>query len=377
MTTSASRPTAPAGPIARPRPVRPVLWFAALGAGFLAIGGYEWLASYLAGDLKPTTAGRGTGPSWVLWSVHGQEVLLGAVGLVVLYLFVYRPWKRDGQLSLDGMMVLSWATLWAIQDPWVSYSQTVISYNSSAINLGCPQCHLPGWLSNNTLAEPIIWGLGCYLGPMFLFTLAANRVMAAARTRWPSIGRLGLVMVAVGFMAVSDVVLEVLWTWTSVYSYGGADPALSLFGQSYVKYPLWVGLFWGIAWGLIASIRFFTNDRGETVVERGVRDLRVGPRRMQLVRLLALIGAMNGLFAFAYNVPVQWFSLHAHAFPQDLLNRPYLLGGVCGPGTEYACPDSRIPIPRGPDSGRVRPDGTFVAPNGLPVQTAREQTRGR
>jgi hypothetical protein len=371
MTRAASRPKTNAKAAAdRPRRVRPVMFFALLGGLFLTLGVYEWLASLFSGDLKPTTAGRGTGPEWVLWSVHGQEVLLGLLGLVVLVVVVVIPWRKTGHLTFDGMMVLSWATLWAIQDPWVSYSQTVISYNSTAFNLGCPQCHVPGWLSNNTLAEPIIWGLGCYLGPMYLFTLVACRLMTKARQRWPQIGPFGLIMVAIGFMAVSDVILEVLWTWTSVYSYGGADPRMSLFGQSYFKYPLWVGLFWGVAWGLIASIRYFTNDKGQTVVERGLNDVKASDKAKQALRLLAVIGAMNGLFAFAYNVPVQWFSLHAHAFPDDLLNRPYLLGGVCGPGTDYACPDPRVPIPRGAESGRVNPDGNFYAPNGLPDQTA-------
>ena len=61
------------------------------------------------------------------------------------------------------MMVISWSTMYLIQDPWVSYSQTTISYNSTAVNLGCPQCHVPGWQSSQALAEPIIWGLGCYI----------------------------------------------------------------------------------------------------------------------------------------------------------------------------------------------------------------------
>lgn len=353
----------------RSDPVRPVKLFALLGGFFLLIGLYEWLAALISGDLKPTTAGRGTGPAWMTWSVHGQEVLLGLAGLAVLVVVVVIPWRRTGQLTFEGMTVLAWATVWGIQDSWINYSQTVITYNSTALNIGCPQCHAPGWLSNDTLAVPLIWGLGCYLGPMYLLTVAAGRVMTRARARRPDLGPFGLVVVGCGFLAIAGVLLEVLWSGTGILSFGGADPWLSLFGNSYYKSPLWVGLFWGIAAGLIASIRYFTDPDGHTIVERGLDGVRAGARAKQALRLLAVIGALNGLFAVAYHVPAQWFGLHAQAFPDDLLNRPYLLGGVCGPGSDYACPDPRVPIPRGSGSGRVNPDGNFYAPNGQPNQS--------
>jgi hypothetical protein len=292
------------------------------------------------------------------------------IALVVIWHFVIRPWRRDGGLTSDGMMVIAWATMWAIQDPWVSYSQSAITYNAAAINLGCPQCHVPGWLSNKALAEPIVWGLGCYIAPMFLATILACKLMGWARGRYPRLGTFGTVMVAIVSMGVSDVILECFWTRTGVYTYGGANPKLSFFGGTYYKYPIWVGVIWGIAWGTIASIRFFKDDKGRTVVERGIDSVKVSARGKQILRLLAFIGVMNACFAFMYNVPVQYFSLHASAFPADLMKRPYLLGGVCGPGTKYACPDARIPIPRGSTSARVTPAGTFVAPRGLPDDDA-------
>jgi uncharacterized protein DUF5135 len=351
------------------RRLRPVMFWALIGSGFLALMVYLWGKSLLEGDLKPTTAGRDTAAGWATFSVHAQEAALGLAALVVIWLYIIRPWRRSRHLTLDGMMVIAWSTMWAIQDPWVSYSQTTISYNSTALNLGCPQCHLPGWQSSNVLAEPIIWGLGCYIAPMFLATVLAGKLMGLARARRPRLGKIGLTTVAIGAMATSDLILECFWTRTGVYTYGGGDPALSLFDNHYYKYPLWVGAIWGVAWGLIAALRFFRDDRGNTVVERGIDRVDTTPRRRQILRQLALIGAMNASFAFVYNVPVQYFSSHAQAFPQDLLNRPYLLGGVCGQGTSFACPDPRIPIPRGTGSGRVTPEGTFVAPNGLPVQT--------
>jgi hypothetical protein len=205
---------------------------------------------------------------------------------------------------------------------------------------------------------------------MFLATILACKLMGWARGRYPRLGTFGTVMVAIVSMGISDVILECFWTRTGVYTYGGANPKLSFFGGTYYKYPIWVGVIWGIAWGTIASIRFFKDDMGRTVVERGIDTVKVSSARRQILRLLAFIGVMNACFAFMYNVPVQYFSLHASAFPADLMKRPYLLGGVCGPGTKFACPDARIPIPRGSGSGRVTPAGTFAAPGGLPNDDA-------
>jgi Spirocyclase AveC-like len=356
------------------RKLRPVMAWALLGSAFLALMVYEWGAALIEGDLHATTAGRATSPEWAKFSVHAQEVGLGLLALVTIWFFVVRPWRREGRMTLDGMMVTAWATLYLIQDPWVSWSQTTISYNSTALNLGCPQCHVPGWHSSQALAEPVVWGLGCYIGSMFLATVLACKLMAWVHGRRPRIGKIGLWWVAIGAMAIADLIVEVFWTRTGVYTYGGGDPSLSIFDSHYYKYPLWVGAIWGIAWGSIAAIRYFKDDKGNTLVERGIEDVNTTPRRKQLIRLLAIIGVMNASFAFIYNVPVQFFSSNAKAFPPDLLDRPYLLGGVCGPGTPYACPDPRIPIPRRSESGRVTPDGKFIAPNGLPnqVQQARD-----
>jgi hypothetical protein len=46
----------------------------------------------------------------------------------------------------------------------------------------------------------------------------------------------------------------------------------------------------------------------------------------------------------------------------------FFKGVLCGIGTDYACPDPRVPAPLTDKSAHVTPKGEFVAPNGLPVQ---------
>src|ERR1700756_4044027 len=87
-----------AEPVARRR-LRPVMFLALLGGLFLALMAYEWGSSAADGDLHATTAGRSSEPTWAKVSVHGQEIALGLLALVVIWLFVIRPWRRERTLT--------------------------------------------------------------------------------------------------------------------------------------------------------------------------------------------------------------------------------------------------------------------------------------
>src|ERR1700675_3586256 len=70
------------------RKLRPVMAWALLGSAFLALMAYEWGASLIEGDLKPTTIGRDGAPDWATFSVHAQEVALGLVALGTIWFFL-------------------------------------------------------------------------------------------------------------------------------------------------------------------------------------------------------------------------------------------------------------------------------------------------
>lgn len=146
-----------------------------------------------------------------------------------------------------------------------------------------------------------------------------------------------------------------------------------MFAGHYYQYPVTQAIIWGFPWGLIACLRYFRNDRGETLGERGINQVKVSPAKKTAIRLLAVIGIVNTLFFLTSNIPNQIFGTHAGAVPRDVLERSYLLNGQCGPGTDQACPGPRVPMPVGPDSAHATPDGGFTSPTGLPNQEAGEQ----
>ena len=113
----------------------------------------------------------------------------------------------------------------------------------------------------------------------------------------------------------------------------------------------------------MCCLRYFTDDRGRTVVERGLDHVRGGAVKQQFVRFLAIFAAVSGCFFFFYNVPAQWIAMHSDPWPEDHLKRSYFNGGICGDGTDVPCPDPTLPIPT-KRSGFINVDGQLVLPEG-------------
>ena len=201
----------------------------------------------------------------------------------------------------------------------------------------------------------------------FMIVLLTDRVMRRARHRWPQLGTFGLLSVAFGINVVIGLFAEALSLRIGLFAYPGAIRSLSLFPGTHYQLPIYETVLNAFLLGGFAALYHFRNERGETVVERGINDVRTGSRRRTLLRGLALVGAMNTIF-LAYNVGWSWFSLHQDPWPKDTISRSYLVDDFCGPNTGYACPGPDVPIPHG-DSGHVNPGGELV-----PARTLRSVT---
>lgn len=378
MTTTQDH-AVPAAPMSRPeidgvqtRKTRAVMFWAGTGIFWLGLTVYAWGKWLIDGHNTPGPVGPTEIPGWQKFAARGWEVFFAVIALWVIWHFLVQPWRRERRLTLDGMLVIAWPLAWAIQDPLINYSRQMFNYNSAFINFGCPQCHLPGWQSpgHAQMTEPIIFMGAMYIGILFGGTVLACGLMRKAKQRWSQLGTAGLIMIAFGAMFIADVVLEIIWLRFGLYHYGGAIKSVTLFHGHYYQYPIYEGVLWGGCWAALACLRYFRNDKGETIAERGIDEVRAAPKQKQGVRLLAVIGCVSTLFLI-YNIPIQWFATHADNFPQEILDRSYLTNTMCGLGTDQACPGPRVPMPVGPDSAHATPEGDFEAPAGLPVQVGR------
>ena len=192
-------------------------------------------------------------------------------------------------------------------------------------------------------------------------------VMRTARNRWPHLSAVKLGAICVAAMFIFDILLEgVMFMPLGVWEYPGGH--FNIFPNTYHKFPLTEMLTAGSAFAAVAILRFFKNDRGETLADRGVESLKVSDRRKSLLRALAMVGLVNVLFFVLYNVANTWTATRSAEWPADLQKRSYLTNGLCGEGTDQMCPGSAVPQFRNnnhdPNGGSAHldPNGNLVVP---------------
>ena len=342
------------------RKMKPYKWWAGIGAGFMVLQIYVFTAWLASGDATPTPAGSTPVPTfmqvaeWVL--VIGG--LLLSIGIV--YWFLIRPWRQTGRISLDGWLLLACLALYWL-DPFLNYFSTWTTYNSAYINFGSWGAHVPGWNSQNGrfLPEPLIIEGPVYVWAIFAPLVPANFVMRKAKNRWPQMGKLGLVAVCYVFFVVFDALLEpALMFFTGYFAYPGAIRQLTVFHGHYYQFPIYEAVIGGACYTGWACVRYFRNDKGETLADRGLEESSASRRQKSGLRFLSLVGLFSVIY-LAYFIPMAITGLYSHAWPDDILNRSYFRANLCGPGTTYACPSPDLPNPR-PHSSHVGPDGTLV-----------------
>lgn len=341
------------------RRARPVLGWAMFGVVALAVQLYIYAAWILRGHATPIGVGSDPVPGWMKVSLISQEVVFVVGGLAAVALFVVRPLLRERRLSWDGMAVIAAVSLvwW---DPLYSYLGLAHTYNSYMTNVGSWASDVPGWLPPNgqNISQPIFWDLGVYVLVFCVALVPANALMRRARVHWPQLGTTGLVTLTYGGFILFDFVVEIMWLRLGSVSYGAAFGPFTLFRGTTYQFAVFEPLALGAVFAGLALLRFYRDDRGLSLAERGVDRIRNGPRT--LLRTLALIGVFNALAA-GYSIVVPLITVHATEWSRATEQRSYFMHGLCGAGTDVACPGSKLPVPR-QNSTRVGPDGQLVEP---------------
>ena len=80
------------------------------------------------------------------------------------------------------------------------------------------------------------------------------------------------------------------------YTYPGSIRAVSFNAGTYYQWPIYEGLMWGAVKAALCCLRFFTDDRGRTIVERGLDSVRGGFVKQQFVRFLAIFAGVSSCF---------------------------------------------------------------------------------
>ena len=348
--------------------IQPVQLWAIAGGLILAFQLFVWI-KWVTG---PYFVEVPTGPSeppiemkiaLIIWT----GVIMTGFPIAIWY-FLIRPWRRERRITTDGMLMMS-TGLFFFQDPLLNYFNTWCSYNTWMWNRGSWVQDIPGWMSwgkpGAMMPEPLLMNLPGYSFGVLMILIAGCWVMRKTKERWPNISNLGLLGVLFLWTFVFDVIMEGYFLMPmGLYVYPGAIQSLSINAGTYYQWPLYEGVLYGGVMAGLCALRFFTDDKGRTYVEKGLDQIQGGFFKEQLTRFLAIFAACSMIFFCLYNVPVQFFALHADPWPEDIQKRSYFTMGVCGEGTGRLCPHPALPIDQGEASIYVDPDGNVVIPEG-------------
>ncbi|MHB8694717.1 MAG: spirocyclase AveC family protein [Solirubrobacteraceae bacterium] len=318
----------------------PAARWATAGAVLIAVEVFL-LARWVTGpDFVRVPTGANTPPVWMRDVLNAGQVVFPLIALALFYRFLWLPWRREGTVTIDGILCVGFL-LAAFFDPLSNYAHNWWGYNSYLLNFGSVMTAIPGGSAGDGhgvgQAFSILLIPGGYVAVFVPCSIFGCWVMRRAKARWPALNAAGLIAICLLTMMAVDILVEgMFFLRLGFWSYAGGHGAL-LFPSHYYKYPLQVLIGSGIFFSVGPCIRYFVNDRGETIGERGLAGLRLSPRKRIAVRFLAVIATLHIALLLLYHVPQGLLAEHPAAWPKDALARSYFTHGACGPGLNRRC----------------------------------------
>src|SRR5262245_59926482 len=192
-----------------PKKVRPVLWWAAIGAGFLLFAAYLVIRWIAAGDAHRVPAGPTPLPDWMKVALSIQQWGLAAIALALIYFKAIRPKLKTGSMTFAGLMILSFGLMWW-SDPIYSYFQHAFNYNAYFVNLGSWISEMPGWQSphGERIPQPLIWLPAVYICAFYAMVLIASAIMRKSRQLAPTLSGPAIWLIAFVPMLVAGTLWE-------------------------------------------------------------------------------------------------------------------------------------------------------------------------
>ena len=308
----------------------------------LAVFEVYLLVRWIGGpNFQVVTYGPDEPPTWMKIAVNSAQVLFPLAAAICFYRFVVLPWRRDRWIPFDGLILMTAVPL-SIWDSLNSYFHTWFGYNSYFINRGDPLVELPGWQSFSEPGAQLAWPI-FYLPPMYAVVFLGSSalgcmVMRRTNARWPRLP----VPALVGICFVTMVVLDILMEGEGMSRLGFYDETgttLPFLEHYYGHDPIRNMVLLALVLTGTSCLRFFRNDRGESIVERGAHQI-AGLAKTATLRFFAMLAALQIVMIFGFHVPFAITTLISPnaAYHEDMVNNSYLNDHICGSGTPRECP---------------------------------------
>lgn len=278
--------------------------------------------------------------SW--YAARVAEVLILA-GTLVIAGIVVRDCLRKRRLTFDAMLIIGLTTA-AFWDPIYNWITPAWLYSSNWLNLNDWFAHAPLALNpdHGRMPWPIFPVLVGYSFWGLAFAALDNAVMRRVRRRRPGIGPAGLVAVAFASAGTTTVVAFGVFKLLDLMHAPG-------FRATFLADNEFAFFFWsgGIVFGAIACLRFFLDENGLALPERGTEGM--SPSRRTVVSLLATIATCQLVVIAGWGLLSVPATLYSAPYPET---PAHLINGLCDApgitGTEYGpCPGGdgfRVPL---------------------------------
>ena len=358
------------GGLATPKTKASVKNWAVVGA-VLYIFQIWVLVKWIAGPYFRTVP-SGPVPEAMKIAYWALVVVSWVTAVLITWFWVVRPRRRTGTYTPEGMLVIWCFVSGWFWDPFSNFMQQMYVWSSVGPNRGSWIAEIPGFHGIGVghpgamMAYPLmliapLYGLGASI-----LAIIALISMRWAQRQFPNLGGFGLVMVGTLVGGFVDTVFEIGFLRSGLYAYVSGIRSVTLWPDHYYRFPLYEFVFAGIWCSGYAALMFFKNDRGETLVERGLSRLTIGRGNAAVLRYLAFAAGFTGLFFLTYFLPCWIVTQYDGAWPRDIQQRPYLTNYICGPGTNQTCSSNTLPLPHRGPIVHFDPNGKLIVPPGVP-----------
>ena len=254
------------------------------------------------------------------------EAISTFVVLQCVYQCAWKPWRRDGKVGLDAMLLLG-GVIGFSADSMLNLHDLLFAFNSHSVNLGVWTAFMPFYTGGPAIyGESLLWGFPMYVYFGITASLAGCAIIGKLRARFPNITNASAYAITYVAFCVGDFILEnTIIRTTDAYMFTKTYEPLTVFAGTMHQFPLYES-FCAAAVSLGFTIMrqsALDSPDGLSIVERGAS--RLSPGLRQPMRTMAVVGACGALFILAYHLPFNWlgvigestFDIPSYMMPAD------------------------------------------------------------
>ncbi|MGV0735050.1 spirocyclase AveC family protein [Mycobacterium syngnathidarum] len=288
--------------------------------------------------------------------------------LLAIWHWVVRPWRRSRVVTPEGLMCIWLLTFGWFYDPLINWFYPYYSFNSWLPNRGSWVADIPGWVSITAghpgamEAYPLGILVPAYAWVFLTINVSLAWFMRKLRAKYPNMSTPVLIVLAYIPAYIFFMLGEMIFMRVGAWGYHAAVPELTFFYGNYYQMPIYHPMFTGALALAYASLLYFRNDKGQTIVERGIDKVKAGTIGTIALRFAAMASMCAAIFMCVFNIPYAILVAIQHEpWPQYAQEKSYWTNHFCGDGTDQACPSPDLPIATR-NSGHFDPHGKYILP---------------